>query len=59
VGLERLPEQDVTADGSGEHPGLLGGVRQLTFDLQHPAFSGQLPEDGAQQRRLDGTDREA
>lgn len=50
--MELFAKQDVAADGSREHPGLLGGVGQLTFDLQHPFVVRQLPQDGAEQRGL-------
>lgn len=54
LSVHLFPKQDVTADGTREHPGLLGGVSQLTFDLQHPLLARQLSQDGAQQGGLDG-----
>lgn len=45
-------KQDVTADGSRVHPGLLGSIAQLTTDCQNPLFLRQLSQDWAQQRGL-------
>ena len=51
-GVELFTKQDVAADGSREHPGLLASVGQLTADLQHPLVMRQLSKDGAEQRGL-------
>lgn len=50
--VELFSKQDVAADRPRIDPGLLGSVRQLTSDLQHPLFIRQLPQDGAQQGGL-------
>lgn len=54
LGIHLFPEQDVAADGSRKHPGLLGRVGQLTFDLERSRVMGQLTQDGAQQGGLLG-----
>lgn len=54
LGIHLLPKQDVAADGSRKHPGLLGRVGQLTFDFERSGVMGQLTQDGAQQGGLSG-----
>lgn len=47
LGVQLSPKQDVTANGSRKHPGLLGSVGQPTFDLQDACVVRQLSQDGA------------
>lgn len=54
LGIHLFPKQDVAADGSREHPGLLGCVGQPAFDLERSGVMGQLTQDGAQQGGLPG-----
>lgn len=55
LGVELSPEQDVGADGAREHPGLLGGIGQLTSDGQCSSVMRQLSQDRAEQGGLVGT----
>lgn len=57
LGIHLFPKQDVAADGSRKHPGLLGRIGQLTFDLERSRVMGQLTQNGAQQGGLSGPAR--
>ncbi len=52
LGLQLLTEQYIAPNGSWKNPRLLGGIRQLTFDLYHTLFSWKLPQNSAEERRL-------